>query len=45
MKTRVVRVSSTELVEDMVILMVILSVKVYGKSSAENRKKKKLEAA
>ena len=34
-----------ELVEDMVSLMSSFSAKVYGKRSAENRKKKKAEAA
>jgi predicted site-specific integrase-resolvase len=32
-----------ELVEDMVSLMASFSAKVYGKRSAENRKKKKSE--
>jgi predicted site-specific integrase-resolvase len=34
-----------ELVEDMVSLMSSFSAKVYGRRSAENRKKKKAEAA
>jgi len=33
-----------ELVEDMVSLMASFSAKVYGKRSAENRKRKKAEA-
>ena len=35
----------SELVEDMVSLMASFSAKVYGKRSAENRKRKKAEAA
>ena len=34
-----------ELVEDMLTLMSSFSNKIYGKRSAENRKKKKLEIA